>query len=226
MNYSQNLNREKIGKRMIISWVIVAIVFLIIGMFAGYTLKTHISPNEHDSDNEQTTESTDREFIVYGAYDEKIINDEIDLDWQTGDKDFHTFDVKMILTDQEYLFYLCKGYDLDYSLMMAVINIESNFDSSLISNTNDYGLMQINKANHQELTKILGVTDYLNPHQNMRAGCYVFRKLFEKYQQPNLVLMAYNMGEEGARRLWKEGIYETQYTQKVFSAQSELQQEE
>ena len=223
MNYSKSLNRKSIAKRLILSWVIIAVAFLVIGLLVGCAVKGHMTTKEGVETVHGTTERVSDDFAVYGAYDDRIFTKEISLDWETGDEDFKTYDVRMLLTEQEYLFYLCKGYDLDYSLMMAVIQVESDFDRKLVSNTNDYGYMQINKMNHAELKKILGVTDFLDPEQNMRAGCYIFRKLFEKYQQPNLVLMAYNMGETGAKRLWREGIYETGYTQKVFAAQEEFQ---
>lgn len=224
MNYSKNLNKKSIAKRLMTSWVIIAIVSLVIGLLVGYAVKGHMTTKEGMKTGQGTTERVTDDFAVYGAYDDRIFTKEIPLDWEIGDEDFKTYDVKMLLTEQEYLFYLCKGYDIDYSLMMAVIQVESSFDNELVSSTNDYGYMQINKMNHAELTKILGVTDYLDPEQNMRAGCYIFRKLFEKYQQPNLVLMAYSMGETGAKRLWREGIYETEYTQKVFAAQKSLQE--
>lgn len=223
MNYSKNLSKKIIAKRLIISWVIVAVVSVLVGLLVGYAVKGHMTTKEGLKANQCTSERVSDEFAVYGAYDDRIFTKEISLDWETGDRDFKTYNVKMLLTEQEFLFYLCKGYDIDYSLMMAVIQVESDFDKELVSSTNDYGYMQINKMNHDELTKVLGVTDYLDPEQNMRAGCYIFRKLFEKYQQPNLVLMAYNMGETGAKRLWREGIYETEYTQKVFVAQKALQ---
>lgn len=225
MNYLRSFNKKSMGKRLILLCVAVAIVSGIIGSVVGYAVKTHITTKQGVKQSQGTSEKALDEFAVYGAYDDRIFTKEISLDWETGDKDFKTYDVKMILTEQEYLYYLCKGYDLDYSLMMAVIQVESDFDKNLISSTNDYGYMQINKMNHAELTRILGVTDYLDPEQNMRAGCYIFRKLFEKYQQPNLALMAYNMGETGAKRLWREGIYETEYTEKVLAAQKILQEE-
>lgn len=220
MNYQKQIKRKEIAKRIIISWVVVGVIWFLIGLLV-YWLILHIP---FDKSVDETTEQ--KEFTVYGAYDDRIFTKEISLDWETGDLNFKAYDVKMLLTEQEFLFYLCKGYDLDYTLMMAVVQVESDFDKELVSSTNDYGYMQINKMNHAELTKVLGVTDYLDPEQNMRAGCYIFRKLFEKYQQPNLVLMAYNMGETGAKRLWREGIYETEYTKKVFSAQKKLQKGE
>ena len=99
---------------------------------------------------------------------------------------------------------------------------DTEFDASVISITNDYGLMQINEINHEWLTETIGVTDYLDPYQNMRAGCYILRKLFERYQDTELVLMCYNIGEKGASRLWEEGIYETNYTQSVLTIQEQF----
>ncbi len=222
MNYSKSFNRKSITKRLIILCVIVAVVSGLVGSIVGYAVRSHTTTKEGVKQSQSINGRVSDEFAVYGAYDDRVFTKEISLDWETGDRDFIKFDVKMVLIEQEYLFYLCKGYNLDYSLMMAVIQVESDFDKDLISNTNDYGYMQINKMNHAELTKILGVTDYLDPEQNMRAGCYIFRKLFEKYQQPNLVLMAYNMGETGAGRLWKQGVYSTDYTEKVLQCQKQF----
>ena len=78
---------------------------------------------------------------------------------------------------------------------MALIQHESSFDPNVISSTNDYGYMQINAINHNWLTETIGVTDYTDPYQNIRAGVFVLRKLFERYQDTNMVLMAYNMGK-------------------------------
>ena len=125
---------------------------------------------------------------------------------------------------QEFLFYLCAGYNIDFTLAMAVIQQESSFRPDVIAG-NDYGLMQINTINHDWLTETIGVTDYLDPYQNMRAGCFILRKLFERYQEPELVLMCYNMGETGAGRLWEQGVFSTNYTQKVLTYQHQFNEQ-
>jgi len=38
-----------------------------------------------------------------------------------------------------------KQFNIDRRLVRAIIKVESNWDNSAVSNTNDYGLMQINK---------------------------------------------------------------------------------
>ena len=133
---------------------------------------------------------------------------------------------KMVLEEQqEFAYYLCTGYNIDFTLVMALIQNESSFDPAVISKTNDYGYMQINQINHQWLTDTLGVTDFTDPYQNIRAGVFVLRKLFERYQDTNMVLMAYNMGEDGAARLWEKGIYSTDYTEKILNYQTQFNEQ-
>ena len=123
------------------------------------------------------------------------------------------------------MFYLSAGYDIDFTLVMAIIQQESSFQTDVISNSNDYGLMQINEMNHPYLTEQLGVTDFTEPHNNIRSGMFILRKLFEKYESPEKVLMAYNMGEYGASILWNQGIFESNYSRKVLEYQQQFKEQ-
>ena len=80
---------------------------------------------------------------------------------------------------QEYTYYMCQAYYIDFDFVMALMFTESSFRTDVVSKTNDYGLMQINKMNHEWLSKKLGITDFLDPYQNMKAGCYVLSKLID-----------------------------------------------
>ncbi|MCM1119345.1 MAG: transglycosylase SLT domain-containing protein [bacterium] len=225
MNYSKSIKRADIARRVILSWCVVAVVFLLIGGVSGYALKTHITAKQGGQDEKQTNIQAEGKTLVYGAYDDRTFTQEIPLDWDAGDLDFVPLQCSMPQEEQEFLFYLCSGYNIDFCLVMAMIQTESKFDASAVSATDDYGLMQINQNNHDWLTETLGVTDYLDPYQNMRAGCYILRKLFERYQDTELVLMCYNMGENGASRLWENGIYHTDYTEQVLNCQRQYQEQ-
>lgn len=222
MNYSKNIKRSDIAKRVILSWCIVAVVFLLIGGVSGYALKTHITAKQGSQDEMQTNIQEEVKTLVYGEYDDRIFTQEISLDWGAGDLDFVPLQCDMPQEEQEFLFYLCNGYNMDFCLIMAMIEHESHFDPAAISKTNDYGYMQINVQNHEWLTETLGVTDYTDPYQNIRAGVFVLRKLFERYQDVELVLMAYNMGENGAGRLWDKGVFRTDYTQEILNIQQQF----
>ena len=117
---------------------------------------------------------------------------------------------------QQMIVEKCEEYDVDFSFVMAVIFKESSFVPNVISKSNDYGLMQINKCNHEWLSAQLGITDFLDPEQNVTAGLHMLSSLFEKYDDPAKVLMAYNMGESGARKLWNRGIYSTDYADDIL----------
>lgn len=116
---------------------------------------------------------------------------------------------------QQMIVEKCEEYDLDFAFVMALIFKESSFRFNADSGTS-VGLMQVNRINHKWLSEELGITDFFDPEQNVTAGLYMLQDLFEKYDYPSLVLMAYNMGENGAKKLWKQGIYSSAYSEGIL----------
>ena len=116
---------------------------------------------------------------------------------------------------QQMIVEKCEEYNLDFAFVMALIFKESSFRFNADSGTS-VGLMQVNRINHKWLSEELGVTDFFDPEQNVTAGLYMLQDLFEKYDYPSLVLMAYNMGENGAKKLWKQGIYSSAYSEGIL----------
>ena len=114
---------------------------------------------------------------------------------------------------------------IDFAFTMGIIHTESRFQPEVISSGGDYGLMQINKVNHEWLSETLGLTDFLDPEQNVTAGLYILDYLFDRYENPAQVLMAYNMGEGGAKKYWDKGIYTSDYAEKVLQ-QAEIYRQE
>lgn len=218
MNYSRNIKKASIGKRVLISWVVVAIIFSLVGFGIGAIC------SKGGSSPEQTEPETQKEVLIFGKPDGKIFEGEMPGEW-AGDLKFVPLDVPMDEDLQEFVFYLSAAYEMDFTFVMALIQQESGYTPDVISRTNDYGLMQINEINHPYLQEQLGVTDFTEPYGNVRAGMFILRKLFEKYETPEKVLMAYNMGETGASRLWKQGIFESNYSKSVLQIQRELNAE-
>lgn len=140
--------------------------------------------------------------VLYGAYTGQAVKVQSDgTIVQAGD--FTPLNVPMDESLQEYVYWMADAYEVDFTFLMALIRNESNFQADVISTTNDYGLMQINQKNHEWLSNAVGVTDFLDPYQNIQAGIYILGTLFEKYDDPHKVLMAYNMG--GKRRFQAVG---------------------
>lgn len=218
MNYSRNIKKASIGKRVLNSWVVVAIIFSLVGFGIGV-----ISDKSGSNPPPETT--AQKEVLIFRKPDGKIFEGEMPGEWANGDLKFVPLDMPMDEDLQEFVFYLSAAYEMDFTFVMALIQQESGFQSDVVSATNDYGLMQINEVNHQYLKEQLEIADFLNPYDNIRAGMFILRKLFEKYETPAKVLMAYNMGEGGASYLWRQGIFEINYSKSVLQIQQEMNAE-
>lgn len=206
MNCSKPIKRRTIANRIITSWVIIALIFSIVGFAIG-----------------AVSHSSKPKTLIYGRVaDGKIFDGDMSVSYESEDTLFVPLDVPLDSDVQEFIYYLSKGYNMDFTFVMAIIQQESGYQPDAVSNTDDYGLMQINKVNHGYITDEIGVTNYLDPYENVRAGMFILRKLFEKYETPEKVLMAYNLGESGAKALWDKGVFETNYSKSVQRIQSEL----
>jgi hypothetical protein len=135
------------------------------------------------------------------------------------------YDIPLSRELQEYTFRLCEENGLDYEMVLALMDQESDYREKVISKTNDYGIMQINEINHEWLKEELGIDDFLEAKQNIRAGIRILAELTAKYEDPHLVLMAYNCGESGAKRLWKQGKTTSEYSRSIMARAEELRKE-
>ena len=134
------------------------------------------------------------------------------------------YDIPLDMEQQDVVREIATEYGVPFELVLAVMQVESNFDVTAIGNGNCYGIMQIHKINHPALEKQLGITDWLSLSNNTRAGCYMLGKLLDKYQDETRALMAYNMGEGAAKKAWNAGTCSTSYTEKVMAAKNSLVQ--
>lgn len=125
---------------------------------------------------------------------------------------------------QEYTFIQCIKYDVDPVLALAVMKTESGFNANAVSETNDYGIMQINACNHRWLSDAFGDIDLLNAKDNIKCGVYMLSKI--KYPTWEHKLMIYNMGSVQAKALWEKGTYSTDYTEKVIDNMKYIQKKE
>ena len=110
----------------------------------------------------------------------------------------------------------CEEYGVLPDVLYAVMEVESGYKVDA-QNGSCYGLMQIHTINMEYLSSNIGTTDLTDPEQNIEAGALILGRYLEKYSLTDS-LMAYNLGEGGAKRLWQQGIHETGYTRKVLES--------
>jgi len=106
---------------------------------------------------------------------------------------------------------------VDPALIRAVIETESNWNSSAVSRKGAVGLMQLIPTTAQRF----GVNDLYSPQQNVDAGVKYLKTLLERYNgNLDLALAAYNAGEGAVDRAHGVPSFrETRnYVQRVQSA--------
>jgi len=125
-------------------------------------------------------------------------------------------DIPLPLEVNQFIYDESEFRQIPYELIIAVIDAESTFQLDVVSETGDYGLMQINQCNIASLKEEFQFDDIMYYRNNVRSGVYLLSELYTKYDgDVDKTLMAYNMGDTGAKQLWKKGITESKYSIKI-----------
>lgn len=110
--------------------------------------------------------------------------------------------IELYLYPTDYSDYVEKyseQYDLDKSLVFAVIKCESNFEPNAVSSANAKGLMQLQDDTYKWVCSKYNDTDinenYLfDAEKNIEAGCRLLRLHLNEFSDINTVLCAYHAG--------------------------------
>lgn len=115
---------------------------------------------------------------------------------------------------------ICREYNIDYLLVIALIEMESEFDPDAVNGTH-YGLCQISSKWHSERAKELGVDDLYDPIGNILVGVDYLNELLGKDKGVTYALMAYRLGEGEAKNKYAEGK-SIPYSDKIEARMKEL----
>lgn len=146
------------------------------------------------------------------------------------DDGFKQYNISLPVEQQKYAYNLCKQYGIQYELFLAVMYKESGFNSNAIGGGNSYGLCQIHVSNHANLCNKLGVSNFLDPYDNMTAGAYLLAHYMSAARSKVsgdaievYGLNAYNMGE-GAyyNYCYSQGILNRGYSNSVIAIKNRL----
>lgn len=96
---------------------------------------------------------------------------------------------------------ICSMYGIEPELVKSIVYYESRYNKTA-KNGNYIGLMQVSKQWHSKRAKQLGVYNLYDPYGNILVGVDYLKELFDRYKDPKLVLMMYNMKQSTALRLY------------------------
>jgi len=120
-----------------------------------------------------------------------------------------------------------RHYDLDPALMMAVMHVESRFNSFAVSPVGALGLMQILPETGQEMALKHGVAWHgrrtlFDPEINVKLGIAYLRELTDRYGNISTALAAYNWGPGRIdRRIRRGSRLPVEYPRLVLGAHTD-----
>ena len=100
---------------------------------------------------------------------------------------------------QAFIIRSCEKLNMEPAVIIAMIDQESDFREDCVGDDGaSFGLMQIQQKWHTERMDKLGVTDLMNPLQNVAVGIDYLAELLDRGNGLEWALAAYNAGPSGA----------------------------
>lgn len=195
------------NKRIKLYANMILVLLVLIGGVLGFFLAKLTTPPQETITVTKTVEVP--------AYKSNVLVDTADV---------FLFDVPLSDSLQRYIYEVCADENVPVTLVMAMIEHESGFDPEAVSPTDDYGLMQINAVNHEWLKEEYRCADMMNPYQNVFCGISIISSYIDKYGELDKALMAYNMGNYGAQKAWKNGVTSIAYSEEILSLMKEYEE--
>lgn len=169
---------------------------------------------------EQFKEDAEHQSIVT---EYKANSEEKDISAPPKEKVFIPADIELDAELQQWIYNYCISKNISPSLVMAIIEKESDCDSSTVGDSGEsIGLMQIQSKWHNERIEQLNVTNLKDPQQNIMVGVDYLLELFEMNPEVEWVLNAYNGGQVYANRMQNKSI-STDYSRYILTRASEIE---
>ena len=133
----------------------------------------------------------------------------------------------------KYLWKKSRESGFSYYLLLAIAKQESNFDTTCVSNTGDYGLLQINKRTAKGIAARLGLKKYnlmdyktsiqFSVYHLSGLRAYWDKKGYKGKSLERMVLLSYHRGVVGAKRYVKKHGRNNAYVQNIENYKKQLE---
>ena len=128
---------------------------------------------------------------------------------EIGNSNPAQWDVPMPGDHLAYVAECCEEYGVPAELVLALIERESGFQEDAVSETEDYGYMQINRCNFKSAADNYGLYPKHDPFDNIKYGIIFLSTAYRQYESWDKALMIYAGGPSviGCAE-WKQGYTE------------------
>ena len=221
---------EKFLRCMIYATVIIATLLVMIGLIDLIESRKIVEPTPapkvvvYECRCEECQKTPEEKAAEIAAMVEEMTAVEVEPAAYEEIDTVKYFDVPLDENLQDHIFQLCQEREIDPALVFAMIKKESWYDPNLKGDGgNSYGLMQVQPKWHQARMDKLGVTDLMDPYQNVEVAIDYLDELFDKGKSLEWTLMAYNGGPSGANKNESKGVV-TSYVTIVMDYVEELEE--
>lgn len=127
---------------------------------------------------------------------------------------------------QVYIYTLCKQYHLRYSVVLAIIEVETGYRYDKVTAKKEMGYMQVYYKWHKDKVEDLQEEELLDPYTNVQVGIAFLEELAGRFKTEAEYITAYNMGARGATKYFKKTNAKTSdYAKKVLKAAKRIEKE-
>ncbi len=122
---------------------------------------------------------------------------------------------------QEYTYQMSLKYDVPYRVIMGLMGAESGWQADIGEKTNGnatyVGLGMLRDIYYADRYAAKGI-DIYTPKGNIEAICDSIRSKMDAFDNNiTYALMAYNLGNGGAKSKIASGVHETRYTRVIMA---------
>lgn len=201
------------------------IALIIMVLLCLFSVRMVLQVNECKSKLTEVKQTAEFISVQQNAINERIKAIEIQHGNYTTQQASTPYKRDIPLSDelQEYTYQTATEYGVNYDLMLAIMQTESQFQNVISDNGEDIGLCQINTINAEWLYTDYGIYNLMDERQNIEACAIILSKLQEQFESENHVVMAYNLGASKAEKYISSGKI-TEYTEKVYENMKEIKE--
>lgn len=163
-------------------------------LYAGFQSTTAQTPIDRSNDAVEIIEPLRFDFE---ACESSVLPEEEVEEWHRFAEAWRP--VPLTDDEQQMLFDACEEFQVDYFLMLGLIERETNFRNVHGDSGESAGYCQVQRKWWGKLMRDIGATDLTEPQDNFRTACAIIRHLFGVYGDGECesVLTAYNTGHGG-----------------------------
>ena len=201
------------------------ITLIIMVLLCLFSVRMVLQVNECKSELTEVKQTAEFINAQQNAIDERIKAIEISKPNVTTQQANPPYLRDIPLSDelQSYTYETAAEYGVNYDLMLAIMQTESQFQNVISDNGEDIGLCQINTINAEWLYTDYGIYNLMDERQNIEACAIILDKLQGQFDDESHVVMSYNLGAGKAEKFIQSGKI-TEYTEKVYENLEEIKE--